>query len=227
LKITEHTFEAHPDKGDVSAILMVPEHSRALLCLGHGAGAGMRHHHMESIVAALAKVGIATFRYQFPYMERGKGRDSQKVSLATVRNAARKAQDLSQGLPLLAGGHSFGGRMTTIAAAEESLPGVKGLIFFSFPLHAPGKPGIERAAHLTNIGVPMLFISGDRDTFTQQDLYKGVIDNLGEMAQLHLIHTAGHGFKYLKRTRTSTEDVYDEAARVAHSWLLSTKIISK
>lgn len=226
MKLTEHTFEAHLDKGDVSAILMVPEEAQVLLCLGHGAGAGMRHHHMESIVAALAKVGIATFRYQFPYMERGKGRDSQKVSLATVRNAAQKAMELSEGLPVLAGGHSFGGRMTSIAAAETPLEGVEGLIFFSFPLHAPGRPGIERAAHLVEITVPMLYISGDRDTFTQQDLYKGVIDNLGDMAQLHLIHTAGHGFKYLKRTRTSTEDVYEEAARVANSWL-QDKILAK
>ena len=226
MKISEYKFEAHPDKGEVSSILMMPDAPKALISLGHGAGAGMTHHHMESIVAALAKVGIASFRYHFPYMERGKGRDSQKVSLATVRNAANKALELSEGLPLLAGGHSFGGRMTSIVASEEAIEGVKGLIFFSFPLHAPGKPGIERAAHLADISVPMLFVSGDRDTFTQQDLYKGVIDDLGEKADLHLIHTAGHGFKYLKRTRTSTEDVYDEAARVSLEWLEKQKIIA-
>ncbi|MDW3650449.1 MAG: alpha/beta family hydrolase [Bacteroidia bacterium] len=226
MKISEYKFEAHPDKGEVSSILMMPDTPKALICLGHGAGAGMTHHHMESLVAALAKVGIASFRYHFPYMERGKGRDSQKVSLATVRNAATKALELSEGLPLLAGGHSFGGRMTSIVASEEAIEGVKGLIFFSFPLHAPGKPGIERAAHLSEISVPMLFVSGDRDTFTQQDLYKGVIDDLGKNADLHLIHTAGHGFKYLKRTRTSTEDVYDEAARASHEWLQKQKIIA-
>lgn len=226
MKISEYKFEAHPDKGEVSSILLMPDTPKALICLGHGAGAGMTHHHMESLVAALAKVGIASFRYHFPYMERGKGRDSQKVSLATVRNAATKALELSEDLPLLAGGHSFGGRMTSIVASEEAIEGVKGLIFFSFPLHAPGKPGIERAAHLSEISVPMLFVSGDRDTFTQQDLYKGVIDDLGENADLHLIHTAGHGFKYLKRTRTSTEDVYDEAARASHEWLEKQKIIA-
>ena len=226
MKISEYTFEAHPDKGEVSSILMMPDAPKALISLGHGAGAGMTHHHMESIVTALAKVGIASFRYHFPYMERGKGRDSQKVSLATVRNAASKALELSDGLPLLAGGHSFGGRMTSIVASEEAIEGVKGLIFFSFPLHAPGKPGIERAAHLSEIAVPMLFVSGDRDTFTKQDLYKGVIDDLGEKADLHLIHTAGHGFKYLKRTRTSTENVYDEAARVSHEWLIKQQIIA-
>ncbi|MEM8887760.1 MAG: alpha/beta family hydrolase [Bacteroidota bacterium] len=226
MKISEYKFEAHPDKGEVSSILMMPDNPKALISLGHGAGAGMTHHHMESLVAALAKVGVASFRYHFPYMERGRGRDSQKVSLATVRNAATKALELSEGLPLLAGGHSFGGRMTSIVASEEAIEGVKGLIFFSFPLHAPGKPGIERAAHLTDISVPMLFVSGDRDTFTQQDLYKGVIDDLGKKADLHLIHTAGHGFKYLKRTRTSTEDVYDEAARASIEWLEKQKIIS-
>lgn len=226
MKISEYKFEAHPDKGEVSSILMMPEAPKALISLGHGAGAGMTHHHMESLVAALAKVGIASFRYHFPYMERGKGRDSVKVSLATVRNAATKALELSDGLPLLAGGHSFGGRMTSIVASEEAIEGVRGLIFFSFPLHAPGKAGVERAAHLSAISVPMLFVSGDRDTFTQQDLYKGVIDDLGEKADLHLIHTAGHGFKYLKRTRTSTEDVYDEAARASHEWLEKQKIIS-
>ncbi|MEL6254447.1 MAG: alpha/beta family hydrolase [Bacteroidota bacterium] len=219
MEISEYKFEAHPDKGEVSSILMMPDNPKALISLGHGAGAGMTHHHMESLVAALAKVGIASFRYNFPYMERGKGRDSQKVSLATVRNAATQALELSEGLPLLAGGHSFGGRMTSLVASEEAIKGVKGLIFFSFPLHAPGKPGIERAAHLSEISVPMLFVSGDRDTFTQQDLYKGVINDLGEKADLHLIHTAGHGFKYLKRTRTSIENVYEEAARVSHEWL--------
>ncbi|MEM6801609.1 MAG: alpha/beta family hydrolase [Bacteroidota bacterium] len=224
MKLSEHTFLAHPDKGEVSSLLLMPENARVLISLGHGAGAGMTHHHMESIVSALAKGGIASFRYHFPYMERGKGRDSQKVSLATVRNAATKALELSEGLPLLAGGHSFGGRMTSLVAAQEALESVEGLIFFSFPLHAPGKPGKERAAHLPEIDVPMLFISGDRDTFTQQDLYGEVIEGLGNKAHLHLIHTAGHGFKYLKRTRTSTEDVYDEAARVAAEWLDEQKI---
>ena len=114
--------------------------------------------------------------------------------------------------------------MTSLVAAEEPLESVQGLIFFSFPLHAPGKPGKERAAHLPEIDLPMLFISGDRDTFTQQDLYGEVIEGLGKKAHLHLIHTAGHGFKYLKRTRTSTEDVYDEAARVASEWLDKQKI---
>lgn len=225
MNITEHTFEAHPDKGNVSSILLIPEGAKALISLGHGAGAGMKHHHMESLVSALAKLGVATFRYQFPYMERGGGRDSEKVSLATVRNAAKKAFELAEGLPLLAGGHSFGGRMTSIAAAQEALENVEGIIFFSFPLHAPGRPGVERAAHLKDITAPMLFVSGERDTFTQPELYKGVIDDLGKKAALHLIHTAGHGFKYLKRTRTSLEDVYDEAARVSYAWIVEQGII--
>ena len=136
MSLSSHKFEAHPDKGEVSALLLHPQDATHLLVLGHGAGAGMTHANMESIAQAMAEQRVATFRYQFPYMERGGGRDAVKVSLATVRNAAKKAAELVPDLPLLAGGHSFGGRMTSLTAAEEALPGVKALLFFSFPLHA-------------------------------------------------------------------------------------------
>lgn len=213
------TFEATPEKGNVSSLLLKPENSRALLVLGHGAGAGMEHQSMENIAQNMANNGIATFRYQFPYMERGGGRDSGKVSLATVQSAVRKAAEFADGLPLLAGGHSFGGRMTSLAAAEGLIPEVKGLIFCSFPLHAPGKPSIDRAAHLPDIRVPMLFLSGTRDTFTQHDFYLPLIESLGNIATLHLLETGDHGYKILKRTRTNPEDIFEEMGRVAGEWL--------
>ena len=141
------------------------------------------------------------------------------VSLATVRAAVKAAQAVADDLPLLAGGHSFGGRMTSIAAAEEPLPQVQGLVFFGFPLHPAGKPAIERAAHLPDITVPMLFLSGIRDKLAELDLLQPVCDDLGDKATLHLLDTADHGFKVLKRTRKSKEDVYVEMARVLSTWV--------
>lgn len=152
-------------------------------------------------------------------MERGGGRDSVSVSLATVRAAVHAARELTGDLPLLAGGHSFGGRMTSLAAAEAPLEGVKGLIFFGFPLHAPGKPSIDRAGHLPDITVPMLYLSGDRDALAQLALFQPLIENLGERAHLHLLETANHGYKILKRSRQNPEDVFDEMARVIQEWL--------
>lgn len=217
--LTESRFVATPEKGEVSALLCMPEAARAVLVLGHGAGAGMRHLTLETIAAKLAQIGIATFRYQFPFMERGGGRDSVSVSLATVRAAVHAARELTGDLPLLAGGHSFGGRMTSLAAAEAPLEGVEGLIFFGFPLHAPGKPGIDRAGHLPDITVPMLYLSGDRDALAQLALFQPLIENLGERAHLHLLETANHGYKILKRSRQNPEDVFDEMARVIQEWL--------
>ena len=219
MDIKELKFEAHPDKGEVSAILLKPAGAKALISLGHGAGAGMTHANMENIAQALARRQIATFRYQFPYMERGGGRDSVAVSLSTVRQAALKAHELEPDLPLYAGGHSFGGRMTSLAAAEAPLEAVKGLIFFAFPLHAPGKPSNDRAGHLPDIQVPMLFLSGTRDTFMTLDLFQPILDQLGDRATMHLLDTASHGYKVLKRTRVSQEDIFDEMARVADEWI--------
>lgn len=216
----EGKFLSTPEKGEVSSLLLLPENPIACVVLGHGAGAGMRHANMENIAIQLANKGIATFRYQFPYMERGGGRDSVAVSLATVRAAVKAAQDRVGEIPLFAAGHSFGGRMTSLAAAEEGgLPGVSGLIFFAFPLHAPGKPGTDRAAHLPQITVPMLFLSGTRDTFAQLPLFQPMIENLGKKAHLHLLETASHGYKVLKRTRTNPEDIFEEMGRVAHEWI--------
>ena len=219
IEITESKFLATEEKGEVSSILIRPEAANWLLVLGHGSGANMRHQNLTTISERLAEVDIATFRYQFPYMERGGGgRDSQAVSLATVRAAVQAAHNAAEDLPLLAGGHSFGGRMTSIAAAEASLPFVNGLVFFGFPLHPSGKRGIERAAHLPDIDVPLLFLSGTRDKLAELDLLQPVCDNLGDKATLHLLDTADHGFKILKRSRKSDEDVYVEMARVLNEW---------
>jgi predicted alpha/beta-hydrolase family hydrolase len=219
LHIRESRFIATPEKGEVSSLLYLPAHARALLVLGHGAGAGMRHTTLERISLGLAGIGVGTFRYQFPFMERGGGRDTQAVSTATVRAAIDQAGVHAGKLPLLAGGHSFGGRMTSLAAAERPLEGVKGLIFFGFPMHAPGKPGTDRAGHLPEINVPMLFLSGTRDTLNRMDLFQPLIAPLGEKATLHLLDTADHGYKVLKRSRVSTEDVFDEMTRVIDGWL--------
>ncbi|MEL6654372.1 MAG: alpha/beta fold hydrolase [Bacteroidota bacterium] len=216
--LQESRFVATPEKGEVSAALLRPQNANWLMVLGHGAGAGMFHHHMESLATHLAEVGIASFRYQFPFRERGGGRDSQKVSLATVRAAVAAAKAAAPDLPLLAGGHSFGGRMTYLAAAEEPLEEVKGLVFFSFPLHAPGKPGIERAATLGQIKLPMLFLSGERDTFAKRELIEPLLADIPN-ASLRWLETGDHGYKILKRTRQNPESIYHEAMGHLQEWL--------
>src|SRR3954465_14035723 len=166
----EMKFLATPEKGEVSALLVRPEGATHLLVLGHGASTNMRHATLQSIAERLADVGIATFRYNFPYSENGKGRDSQAVCTATVRWAGKAASEAAPGLPLLAGGHSFGGRMTSTAASESPLEGVRGLVFFSFPLHPAGKPDTKRADHLEAVTAPMLFLSGTRDDLADLSL---------------------------------------------------------
>jgi predicted alpha/beta-hydrolase family hydrolase len=216
----ESSFEATAEKGAVSSLLLRPKGARWLLALGHGASTDMRHRTLQTIAERLADVGIATFRYNFPYMERGGGgRDSQAVCLATVRSAVAAAHAAAGDLPMVAGGHSFGGRMTYLAAAEAPLESVRGLVFFSFPLHPAGKPGIERAAMLDRVEIPMLFLSGTRDALADLDLLRPVVEGLDGKATLHLLDTADHGFKVQKRTRASDEDVFVEMARVLAEWL--------
>jgi predicted alpha/beta-hydrolase family hydrolase len=200
--------------------LLRPEGASWLLVLGHGASTNMRHRTLQTIAERLADVGIATFRYHFPYMERGGGgRDSQAVCLATVRSAVAAAYAAASDLMLVAAGHSFGGRMTSQAMAQAPLEGVRALVFFSFPLHLADKPGIERAEHLAQVPVPMLFLSGTRDELAGLELLRPVCEKLGDKATLHLLDTADHGFKVLKRSRTSDEDVFVEMARVLKEWL--------
>lgn len=217
----ELKFNATPDKGDVSAILMRPRGATHLLVLAHGAGADMRSSSMQSIAEALAGQQIATFRYNFPYKEQGRsGVDTPKVATATVRSAVAEAGRLEPKLTLLAGGHSFGGRMTTTAQSEVPLENVAGLVLCSFPLHAPGREGVERADHLQAIKIPMLFHSGTRDEFAKLDLWQPVVKKL-KTATLHLIDTANHSYKVLKKTRESDEDVFVEIARTTREWALS------
>jgi len=173
---------------------------------------------MQSIAEALGRQKIATFRYNFPYSENGRGRDSNPVCVETIRSAVKAAHNAAPDLPLLAGGHSFSGRMTTTAASESPLENVRGLVLFAFPLHPAGAPDTKRADHLEKVTVPMLFLSGTRDALGDLDLLHPTIKRLGKRAKLHLLDTADHSFKVLKRSRTTAEDVYDELARVVSEW---------
>jgi predicted alpha/beta-hydrolase family hydrolase len=213
-------FVATPEKGEVSALLLRPAGARTLLVLGHGASTNMRHAFLDGLAQALAAAGVATFRYQFPYMERGGGGlDGRAVLLETVCSAVAAAAGAAPDLPLFAGGHSMSGRMTSLAAAEAPLPNVRGLVFVAFPLHPAGKPGTERADHLPQVTVPMLFLSGTRDDLADLELLRPILARLGDWATLHVVETADHGFKVLKRSRGSDEPVLAELARVAAGWM--------
>ncbi|MGH7505400.1 MAG: alpha/beta hydrolase family protein, partial [Longimicrobiales bacterium] len=197
-----------------------PADARALYVFGHGAGAGMRHPFMESVARALAERGVATFRYQFPYMESGGRRPNpQSVLLATVRAAIAAAVAAMPDLAVFAGGKSMGGRMTSLAASEGGLQDVRGLVFFGFPLHAPGRPGIERAAHLAEVSVPMLFLQGTRDALADLTLLEPLCARLGERATLHVVEHADHGFHVLKRSGRTDAEVLVELAEVGAAWI--------
>jgi predicted alpha/beta-hydrolase family hydrolase len=205
----------------VSALLVRPAGACALLVLGHGAGAGMRHPFMAAVAEALAAEGIATLRYQFPYMESGLSRtDSPPVAMATVRAACAEAARLAGDLPLLAGGKSFGGRMTSSAQAESPLAGVRGLVFLGFPLHPPKRPGLSRADHLDRVAVPMLFLQGTRDDLADVELIREVTARLGRRATLHVVDGANHSFAVLKRSGRTGEQVIGELARTVAVWVL-------
>jgi predicted alpha/beta-hydrolase family hydrolase len=208
------------DGVEVSALLMAPARPRALYVLAHGAGAGMRHRFMESIAQRLAAQRVGTLRYQFPYTEQGGRRpDPEPVLLATVRAAAAAGREAAAGVPLLAGGKSMGGRMTSRAAAVASLEGVKGLVFLGFPLHPAGQPGHSRADHLARVDLPMLFLQGDRDTLADLTLLRPVVDRLGERATLRVIEHADHMFHVLKRSGRTDDQVLDELAAAVAEWL--------
>src|SRR5213082_4069319 len=205
--------------GDVSGLLLRPADARLLYVLAHGAGAGMRHPFLESLAQRLADRSVATLRYQFPYMERRASRpDPPAVAAAKVRAAAAEAARLAPELPVVAGGKSFGGRMTSTAQAEAPLPGVRGLVFLGFPLHPPGKPGDKRAEHLERVHIPMLFLQGDRDEFADLKLLKPVVKRLGERAKLHLVEGGDHSFKVLKRSGRTDADVMSELADAMVRW---------
>jgi uncharacterized protein len=203
----------------VSALLRAPADARACYVLAHGAGAGMRHPFMGAIAEALAARGIATLRYQFPYMEQGSRRpDVPAVAHATVRAAAAEAARALPGVALVAGGKSFGGRMTSQAQATTPLPGVRGLAFLGFPLHPAGKPSDERAAHLAEVRVPMLFLQGTRDALADLSLMRPLCERLAPRATLHILDDADHSFHVLKRSGTTDADVLRDLARITASW---------
>ena len=205
--------------GEVSAILVRPNAARWLLVLGHGAGAGMTHPFMGALAEELAPAGVATFRYQFPYMqERRRVPDSPAVLTATVVAVVRAAAEAAPELPLLAGGKSMGGRMTSQAAAERPLDGVRGLVFFGFPLHPPKRPGTKRAEHLAKVGVPMLFLQGTRDELADLNLLGPITTKLGSQATLHIVEGADHSFHVLKKSGKSDAEVLGELAETTASW---------
>jgi predicted alpha/beta-hydrolase family hydrolase len=206
----------------VSGLLLRPPDAWAAYVLAHGAGAGMRHRFMESIAGALATRGIATLRYQFPYVEAGSRRpDPPGVLQATVRAAVAVAWEVASGLPLFAGGKSLGGRMTSNAMARRPIDGVRGLVFLGFPLHPAGQPGVTRAEHLDRVDAPMLFLQGTRDALADLDLMRSVCTRLGSRATLHVVDGADHSFAVLKRSGRSDADVMDELAASTTDWLRS------
>jgi uncharacterized protein len=205
--------------GEVSAILMRPQSADSLLVLAHGAGASMYHSFMQSLATELAAVKVATLRFQFPYMEQQrKIPDRPPVLTAAIVAAVRAAAEAAPDLPLFAGGKSLGGRMTSLAAAERGLDGVRGLIFFGFPLHPPNQPGTKRAGHLREVKLPMLFLQGTRDKLAELTLLRPICTALGSRATLHVIDTADHSFHVLKSSGKTDAAVLQELARTAATW---------
>lgn len=215
----EFTFEV-PERGKVGAILMKPRGAFAAYVFAHGAGAGMRHSFMEEMSALLGEAGVATLRYQFPYTQAGARRpDPPAVLERTVRAAVDVAALKLPGLPLVAGGKSMGGRMTSQAAAADLLPAVRGLVFFGFPLHAPGSKGTSRAAHLDRVTLPMLFLQGTRDSLAELELMQRVCSALGSRATLHAVEGGDHSFKVLKSSGRAQADVILEVRDTMAAWI--------
>ena len=211
--------------GDVEASLLRPDDASWLLVLAHGAGAGMHHPFMEHLADQLAGCGVATLRYHFPYMQhRRKRPDSPAVLIATVRAAVAAASETAPGLPLLAGGKSFGGRMTSLAVAGErsapspGLASVRGLVFVGFPLHPAGRPSMQRAEHLARVRIPMLFLQGTRDALADLALLRPLCDTLAPLSTLHVVDGGDHSFHLLKRSGKTDADVLAGLARTVASW---------
>jgi uncharacterized protein len=203
----------------VSGYYLRPSDAEMVFVFAHGAGAGMRHPFLERAAANLADRGIATLRFQFPYMEAGRKRpDRPAVLMAAVKAAVREARALAGDLPLIAGGKSLGGRMTSQLQAEQPLEGVRGLAFFGFPLHQPGKPGLARADHLAQVDVPMLFLQGTRDPLAELEHIKQVTGGIGARATLHVVEGGDHSFGVLKRSGRSSNEVDAELADAFAGW---------
>lgn len=204
----------------VSGLWMAPEGARSAYVFAHGAGAGMAHKSMTAIAEGLAARGVATLRFNFPYMERGSKRpDAPALAHAAVRAAVDEAQRLAPELALFAGGKSFGGRMTSQAQAASPLPHVRGLIFFAFPLHPAGKPGDERARHLDDVALPMLFLQGANDALASLDLLHPVVARLGARATLHVVDHADHSFHVPAKSGRKDADVLAVILDTAAQWM--------
>lgn len=212
----------------VSALYQKAPHARALLVLAHGAGAGMTHPFMVAVADRLAEAGVSTLRFQFPYMEAGSKRpDRPAVAHAAIRAAVRKAAKLAPALPLFAGGKSFGGRMTSQAQALDPLPKVQGLVFLGFPLHPPEKPSVERAAHLSDVHIPLLFVQGTRDALARPALLRKVLKGLGKRASFWPIRDADHSFGVLVRSGRTSQEVLAEMADIVGKWMASGKLAKR
>ncbi len=213
------TIEIKPGE-TVSGLWLAPPDARACLVLAHGAGAGMTHRSMAAIADGLFERGVASLRYQFPYMERGGKRvDPPPVAHAAVRQAVAAARARAGAAPLFAGGRSFGARMTSQAQALKPLEGVRGLIFFAFPLHPAGKPSEERAAHLASVTIPMLFLQGSNDALAELDLLRHTLAGLGQRASLDLIPDADHSFHVPARTGRKDAEVLGEVLARTVDWM--------
>ena len=219
--VTIEVDAAHP----VSGLLQVPDGAFACLVLAHGAGAGMTHPFMAAVAGGLAARGVATLRFNFPYMESGSKRpDRASLAHATIRAAVAAGGRLAPALPLWAGGKSFGGRMTSQAQAETPLPGVQGLVFFGFPLHAANKPADDRAAHLAVVSIPMLFLQGTRDALADPALLVPMIARLGAGAMLKLVEHADHSFHVPVRSGLTDAQVLDDILDATAAWMRATLI---
>ncbi len=217
VQTTETGFTVSGDRR-VSAILLEPDGARCLLVFAHGAGAGMRHATIETFACGVAGLRIATLRFQFPYTEEGRRRpDPPLILQRSVRAAVAQAGVIRPDLPLLAGGRSMGGRMASNADASEALD-VRGFVFHAFPLHPPGKPGTERADHLSQVEKPMLFLNGTRDRLADPELLAGVCERLGPRATLHCLDGGDHSLQVLKRSGRPQEDVDLEVAEAVSEW---------
>lgn len=211
-------IQVSQDIGTVSGLLSKSDSAKYLMVLAHGAGAGMTHQFMEDLTQALLLRDIATLRFQFPYMEQGKKRpDSPKIAHQAIRAALNYADKLNTGLPILAAGKSFGGRMISQLAAQESLDNIIGIVYFGFPLHAPGRNNTDRAAHLVEVPQPMLFLQGTRDTLALPDLIQSVCDPLAKTT-LQFYEGADHSFKTLKRSGITQEEVIEQMAKKTLDW---------
>jgi predicted alpha/beta-hydrolase family hydrolase len=220
MKRKEIKFTASKSSGEVSGILCLPPDVKYLYVFAHGAGAGMNHGFMESVSELLSEQGIGTLRFNFPYVEKGKkSPDPAPILIQTIRSAVEAAKKYSGDIKLFAGGKSMGGRMTSMADAKEPL-GVNGIIFFGFPLHAPGKPSNERAEHLYSVSAPLLFLQGTRDKLADLKLLNPVIKKLKDKADIHIIDGADHSFHLPKSMGRTDEEVQKELVIKVKEWMV-------